>query len=200
MIRRPPRSTLFPYTTLFRSIIERRDQETQWPVARRGPIERQGARFGKRTLQCREFDIGAVLWPQPRQIVQHPVAERMRRGEYRFPLRLILEESQNLSERHPFNQSSEHDAAARIRRDQVEIVQDGPARSVLAVQRDQRLELDERPGAAPIERKYAITHGCLASSPRVAGLANNHSAPGIKADCKTGTGETVDSRSEERRV
>src|SRR2546422_3729324 len=25
MIRRPPRSTLFPYTTLFRSIVERRD-------------------------------------------------------------------------------------------------------------------------------------------------------------------------------
>src|SRR5260370_28177262 len=26
MIRRPPRSTLFPYTTLFRSVVKRRDQ------------------------------------------------------------------------------------------------------------------------------------------------------------------------------
>src|SRR5256885_11719083 len=28
MIRRPPRSTLFPYTTLFRSVIERRSGQT----------------------------------------------------------------------------------------------------------------------------------------------------------------------------
>ena len=28
MIRRPPRSTLFPYTTLFRSIIDRQDSQT----------------------------------------------------------------------------------------------------------------------------------------------------------------------------
>src|SRR3712207_7902761 len=27
MIRRPPRSTLFPYTTLFRSVVVRREQE-----------------------------------------------------------------------------------------------------------------------------------------------------------------------------
>src|SRR2546429_6694075 len=30
MIRRPPRSTLFPYTTLFRSIVEKRPQR-EWP-------------------------------------------------------------------------------------------------------------------------------------------------------------------------
>src|SRR5687767_15462414 len=34
MIRRPPRSTLFPYTTLFRSILRRCDAGT---VGRRGP-------------------------------------------------------------------------------------------------------------------------------------------------------------------
>src|SRR2546427_11589247 len=32
MIRRPPRSTLFPYTTLFRSIVEKRDQVLDDPV------------------------------------------------------------------------------------------------------------------------------------------------------------------------
>src|SRR5690348_17781307 len=31
MIRRPPRSTLFPYTTLFRSAAERRDERAQQP-------------------------------------------------------------------------------------------------------------------------------------------------------------------------
>src|SRR5258708_27079459 len=30
MIRRPPRSTLFPYTTLFRSLVMRWEGETQW--------------------------------------------------------------------------------------------------------------------------------------------------------------------------
>src|SRR3712207_8351653 len=44
MIRRPPRSTLFPYTTLFRSGIARRDlqpgQRSTRPVALRHPLER----------------------------------------------------------------------------------------------------------------------------------------------------------------
>src|SRR5438132_7047510 len=31
MLRRPPRSTLFPYTTLFRSIISGRRSRTQYP-------------------------------------------------------------------------------------------------------------------------------------------------------------------------
>src|SRR2546429_4264486 len=30
MIRRPPRSTLFPYTTLFRSVAERTGQTVEW--------------------------------------------------------------------------------------------------------------------------------------------------------------------------
>src|SRR5258708_29911063 len=32
MIRRPPRSTLFPYTTLFRSIVPRMMPTIQWPT------------------------------------------------------------------------------------------------------------------------------------------------------------------------
>src|SRR5256885_12637496 len=35
MIRRPPRSTLFPYTTLFRSRAARERNERQWIAARR---------------------------------------------------------------------------------------------------------------------------------------------------------------------
>src|SRR5438309_6899058 len=37
MIRRPPRSTLFPYTTLFRSPGERRDERVADEVAAGGP-------------------------------------------------------------------------------------------------------------------------------------------------------------------
>src|SRR2546429_9967173 len=44
MIRRPPRSTLFPYTTLFRSLGEHRVK----------PFRRQGKRF--------EFVISDVQW------------------------------------------------------------------------------------------------------------------------------------------
>src|SRR2546425_3652211 len=48
MIRRPPRSTLFPYTTLFRSTIEKRFEEGErklHPVRTRpGVVERRGVR------------------------------------------------------------------------------------------------------------------------------------------------------------
>src|SRR3989454_11745878 len=39
MIRRPPRSTLFPYTTLFRSrhVLERRDRSPRRPIERASP-------------------------------------------------------------------------------------------------------------------------------------------------------------------
>src|SRR5256885_4547838 len=61
MIRRPPRSTLFPYTTLFRSIIERQ-REGQHPAGddRReddgqGDVEeglhRRGAKIHRRLFQ-----------------------------------------------------------------------------------------------------------------------------------------------------
>src|SRR2546429_2769528 len=33
MIRRPPRSTLFPYTTLFRSVLDRHKEELKQPPA-----------------------------------------------------------------------------------------------------------------------------------------------------------------------
>src|SRR3712207_6975717 len=41
MIRRPPRSTLFPYTTLFRSLPDRR------ALLRRGPFVGRGAERGR---------------------------------------------------------------------------------------------------------------------------------------------------------
>src|SRR3712207_7642181 len=43
MIRRPPRSTLFPYTTLFRSLIARSDPRGGPTRPRRRPFRRDGA-------------------------------------------------------------------------------------------------------------------------------------------------------------
>src|SRR5260370_28583152 len=45
MIRRPPRSTLFPYTTLFRSINERMASHRRMPVRR---FNRGGGAFSSR--------------------------------------------------------------------------------------------------------------------------------------------------------
>src|SRR5256885_12801710 len=44
MIRRPPRSTLFPYTTLFRSVLESEESATRLPEDRRHLHAQPGAR------------------------------------------------------------------------------------------------------------------------------------------------------------
>src|SRR2546427_3357525 len=44
MIRRPPRSTLFPYTTLFRSVLRRRDDREVAVLARRDGARHGGSR------------------------------------------------------------------------------------------------------------------------------------------------------------
>src|SRR2546429_5651585 len=53
MIRRPPRSTLFPYTTLFRSIFSAPRSMRHWICFVRGAIERQ-CRSNPRT-RCRQL-------------------------------------------------------------------------------------------------------------------------------------------------
>src|SRR2546430_13197120 len=60
MIRRPPRSTLFPYTTLFRSRLPRRDrQELRFRVRYRNPASRR-THYGEAIPGWRGFDQGAV--------------------------------------------------------------------------------------------------------------------------------------------
>src|SRR2546425_1652111 len=49
MIRRPPRSTLFPYTTLFRSRSRKASRDTPAPAARRTAKEMTQVRPGKRS-------------------------------------------------------------------------------------------------------------------------------------------------------
>src|SRR2546430_8861220 len=60
MIRRPPRSTLFPYTTLFRSFLRARLEnsrsedvtpQTGVPAAVRGPIPTDGSRSEEHTSE-----------------------------------------------------------------------------------------------------------------------------------------------------
>src|SRR3712207_7237966 len=54
MIRRPPRSTLFPYTTLFRSLVQRRLGDVDEPRLHQSPQEpeQEGQQQGP--------DVGAV--------------------------------------------------------------------------------------------------------------------------------------------
>src|SRR5258708_12404936 len=51
MIRRPPRSTLFPYTTLFRSDVRHAPTDIQ-----AGTAERHGGRFELRAVQVGQHD------------------------------------------------------------------------------------------------------------------------------------------------
>src|SRR3712207_8120296 len=61
MIRRPPRSTLFPYTTLFRSDGRRRSHAS--PVGLRGAREAHGVRSEEHTseLQSRQYLVCRLL-------------------------------------------------------------------------------------------------------------------------------------------
>src|SRR2546422_9016104 len=59
MIRRPPRSTLFPYTTLFRSARGHRDAEIGW----------DGGRRGRRRQRRARGDPAQQLWPRRRPLL-----------------------------------------------------------------------------------------------------------------------------------
>src|SRR5438874_12533583 len=57
MIRRPPRSTLFPYTTLFRSLRGRDDYGVAWP----GKADARCAARARRVPDCRLRRNGIAL-------------------------------------------------------------------------------------------------------------------------------------------
>src|SRR6202041_3546203 len=75
MIRRPPRSTLFPYTTLFRSWVRRR-RSGSWPIRRAREWPRRRSEEHTSELQSRRDIVCRLLlekkkkspcapWPQP---------------------------------------------------------------------------------------------------------------------------------------
>src|SRR5438067_10256562 len=78
MIRRPPRSTLFPYTTLFRS--RRRSRRESCPRARRGagsfssPIPRPRSEEHTSELQSR-FDLVCRLLLEKKKKDNHSVKQ-----------------------------------------------------------------------------------------------------------------------------
>src|SRR2546422_3508752 len=76
MIRRPPRSTLFPYTTLFRSGFRDHEAGQESPEGERGP-DRRGAQRRERPKQDdRDEEELAAAGPQdhgecPRRSEEH---------------------------------------------------------------------------------------------------------------------------------
>src|SRR5256885_12051570 len=90
MIRRPPRSTLFPYTTLFRSL-------GAWNSVRSNPIEtihvsQRG--FGRTVMRCTDYSLPALGYVRPKRSEEHT-------SELQSPCnlvcRLLLEKKKNIS-------------------------------------------------------------------------------------------------------
>src|SRR3712207_9426645 len=75
MIRRPPRSTLFPYTTLFRSL--RRHLELA--QRRRGPVHDDRRRLEARRQRQRQLAARGDVASQP-LLAQHAQDRRAREG------------------------------------------------------------------------------------------------------------------------
>src|SRR5258708_19810164 len=81
MIRRPPRSTLFPYTTLFRSILQQREAEREAVLLRRRRGAGQAAgedeqlrRHDRRTDQARQaVDRKSTRLNSSHQIISYAV-------------------------------------------------------------------------------------------------------------------------------
>src|SRR3712207_7253215 len=63
MIRRPPRSTLFPYTTLFRSIGVTREHDV---VGLQVPVHDSGAMREFESARCLCHDLEHLSWRQSR--------------------------------------------------------------------------------------------------------------------------------------
>src|SRR5258707_5482606 len=63
MIRRPPRSTLFPYTTLFRSCVERHVHVGEFCLDELEAADRQNSRSEEHTseLQSRQYLVCRLL-------------------------------------------------------------------------------------------------------------------------------------------
>src|SRR5437016_7579604 len=77
MIRRPPRSTLFPYTTLFRSVI---------PALEAVP-EAGAVLLGEGVVDLKAMHLSVERRSVDREIVVDDAAERRRRNQGQYALR-----------------------------------------------------------------------------------------------------------------
>src|SRR5260370_42548727 len=101
MIRRPPRSTLFPYTTLFRSAKLRLAQAGRRQVARRDSQQRRGAREPQGTRHHRkqgDCDSKAIDDPVSRVAVVTRTPDRVEPAIVKLTFSWIANGSQSLSD------------------------------------------------------------------------------------------------------
>src|SRR3712207_7156413 len=77
MIRRPPRSTLFPYTTLFRSVAELERRARQVALQREPGAEAVHERVGAGRGVCLALATVRVAVVAPRDAVDHPEQARI---------------------------------------------------------------------------------------------------------------------------
>src|SRR5947209_13506383 len=86
MIRRPPRSTLFPYTTLFRSLSSPRPTRGRWHPGRVPKIRRSGEHTSE--LQSRQYLVCRLLLEKKntqirtRPPARHVVPKREELGQH----------------------------------------------------------------------------------------------------------------------
>src|SRR2546429_3573425 len=97
MIRRPPRSTLFPYTTLFRSAIFRGASKT--PAATSPPRESQSAAVSatRQSIPCRDTAEASSPPRRPARSEEHTSELQSR---LHLVCRLLLEKKNSHTFRH----------------------------------------------------------------------------------------------------
>src|SRR5256885_6463255 len=85
MIRRPPRSTLFPYTTLFRSHEMRLDGDRHWARCHLGELHAPEIDAGRRTRRFPELDgVDEHRGDDP-----HPARSEEHTSELQSPCNLV---------------------------------------------------------------------------------------------------------------
>src|SRR2546426_10139160 len=79
MIRRPPRSTLFPYTTLFRSYLEGKSVRYRPAALVVQDIAQHYRQWGTRRFWFTDaqFITGKAAYPQCTEIMERIIAERL---------------------------------------------------------------------------------------------------------------------------
>src|SRR3712207_8040564 len=87
MIRRPPRSTLFPYTTLFRSVAVRRVRGAAGPGSHTGSVRAIGR--GGRSVRT-----PLVVRPWPSRVRSEEHTSELQSRQY-LVCRLLLEKKKN---------------------------------------------------------------------------------------------------------
>src|SRR2546427_262871 len=89
MIRRPPRSTLFPYTTLFRSHVDRRDRRAVRELSDLSGKDEHPVRLGEDPPRCVDQPRDRCVDPvDPRRCRRNPVNPCNPEWDSRVPLRV----------------------------------------------------------------------------------------------------------------